>query len=408
MFELFQVTAQYSNAVLVAIMPFVSDFAKRLDLPISQPVTVSQVRHFGCSPRSDHIGGRVVLNNGHEFSFDRGRVMLYRSPGSYYSLQDPDRIPEFYGTVKIGKKEALRIAHETIRRLGYTDAMLHADRTAEVTEPLEFGKNVVPRFRVRWLKPDASRGESRGTSIDLEVDASNGQIQMVSLLNTNTWRANPKVDIRPPVVGKGPQTTYSGGRKIGSVSEAYSNAFLVAILPHLSEYARNIGHSVRLPISTNDVDISRYICGFVDNDPMAVVYLKDGTRFNFNHGQVTAFYGSDAFRIPGDKENQVEEFYGKVNLSANEATAVVRKAVKRLGYSVELLHLNEPPQMVPPRKYGTNTFARYFLIWQEPDQGQFRASAEVDATTKKVKSLYINDRVSTNIWRKPPRIDVPQ
>src|SRR5437879_1330548 len=101
MLELFQITAQYSNAVLVAIMPYVADFAKRLDLPLAQPVTVAQVASFRCSPRSDHFGGRVTLTNGYEFSFDRGRISQYRSPKSYFSLQEPDRIPEFYGVAKI-------------------------------------------------------------------------------------------------------------------------------------------------------------------------------------------------------------------------------------------------------------------------------------------------------------------
>jgi hypothetical protein len=39
MFEIFQITVSYSNAVLVAIMPHISNFAKALDLPIPQPVT---------------------------------------------------------------------------------------------------------------------------------------------------------------------------------------------------------------------------------------------------------------------------------------------------------------------------------------------------------------------------------
>ena len=407
MFELFQVTAEYSNAVLLAIMPHVSDFAKRLDLPIPQPVTIAQVQRFGCSPRSDHIGGGVFLTNGHRFSFDRGRVMLYRSPRSYFSLQDPDRIPEFYGTVKITKKQALQIAHEVIKKLGYTDAMLHADRPPEITEPPRSGKNVVPRFRIRWVKPDERPRESSATSIDLEVDASTGQIQMVSLHTTNTWRPDPKIDVHPPVIGKGPQTTYRGGRKILPVSAAYSNAFLVAILPQLSDYIKKAGFSVRLPVTTNDVDMARYICGLVDSDPMAVVYLKNGARFNYHHGQVTAFYADDAYRIPGDKQGRVEDFYGKDNMSAKEATSLVREIVKRLGYSAKLLHLDEPPQVAPPRKYGTNLFARYFLIWQEPNQGAFRASAEVDATTKRLKALYINHRANTNIWRAPPQIDAP-
>lgn len=408
MFEIFQVTAQYSNAVLAAIMPYVSDFAKRLELPIPQPVTTAHVRRFVCSPRSDHIGGRVLLTNGHSFSFDRGRVMLYRSPLSYFSLQDPDLIPEFYGTVRIPEKRAIQIAHETIKKLGYSDTMLGADRAPEITEPPKSGTNVVPRYRVRWLRliRSSDGNPGTGTSIDLEVDASTGQIQMMSLSNTNTWRPDPKIDVRPLVVGKGPETTYRGGRKIHPVSQAYSNAFLTAILPQISDYVQKIDLSIPTPVTTNDVDSSRYICGLVDQDPIAAVYLRDGARFNYSHGQVTAFYAKDAFRIPGDKQGRVEDFYGQSNMTAKEAVSLVRQVVKQLGYSEKVLHLDEPPRIVSPRKYGTNTFARYFLTWQEPDQGAFRGSAEVDATTRKLKALYINDRINTNIWRAPPKIDV--
>ena len=37
-FQLVQITAQSSNTVLAAIMPYVSDFTSRLDLPIAKPV----------------------------------------------------------------------------------------------------------------------------------------------------------------------------------------------------------------------------------------------------------------------------------------------------------------------------------------------------------------------------------
>ena len=38
---LIHITSAYSNAVLVAIMPHVNDFAKKMDLPIPLPITVS-------------------------------------------------------------------------------------------------------------------------------------------------------------------------------------------------------------------------------------------------------------------------------------------------------------------------------------------------------------------------------
>jgi len=399
MVEIFQVTAEYSNAVLVAILPYVADFAKRLELPVAQPITMVKVQRFGCSPRSDHIGGRLVLTNGHSFSFDRGRVMLYRSPRSYFSLQDPDRVPEFYGSVKITKSQALEIAHQSIRRLGYTDAMVYADKAPDVTDPPTSGHNVVPRYRVRWLKPAT---QDPGTSVDVEVDATTGQIQMISLLSTNTWRPDPKIAVRPPVVGTGPTTSYRGGRTMQPVSGAYSNAFLTAILPQLSDFVRKGGFSVRTPLTRDEVDLSRYICGLVDGDPMAVVYLDSGDRFNYSHGQVIAFYSKDAFRIPGDKEGEVKDFYGKVNLTTREAVSLVRQTLKKLGYSEAELGVNQPPQVAPPRNYGTNVFARYFVTWQDSN-GMFRAAAEIDASNRKLKGVYINDRINTNIWRNPPR-----
>src|SRR5688572_33312826 len=97
MFEILQVTAQYSNAVLVAILPHISDFAQKLELPIPAPVTTNHVAHFRCSPRTDQIGGTVWLTNGYQFGFLSGRVGIFRTPQSYFTLQDPNRIPEFYG-----------------------------------------------------------------------------------------------------------------------------------------------------------------------------------------------------------------------------------------------------------------------------------------------------------------------
>ena len=44
--KLLHMTLAYSNAVLMVVMTNVSDFAKRLDLPISQPVTTAQVQKF--------------------------------------------------------------------------------------------------------------------------------------------------------------------------------------------------------------------------------------------------------------------------------------------------------------------------------------------------------------------------
>jgi hypothetical protein len=182
-FEILQVTAAYSNAVLVAIMPHISNFAKALDLPIPQPVTTAQVEHFGCSPRADHVGGRVILTNDYSFTFDVGTVVLYRSPRSFFSLQDPQRVPEFYGPIKIKTDEAVKIARDALKKLGYTESELHYDLPPKIKPPLKNENHYVARYLIEWRDPDRPDNGSFGipfTTAAVEVDASSGQIQMLN------------------------------------------------------------------------------------------------------------------------------------------------------------------------------------------------------------------------------------
>lgn len=192
-------------------------------------------------------------------------------------------MPEFYGSVKLSREEAIQIARRALSNLGYAHAMVDADRPPEMTAPPTNGTNVVPRYRVRWLKKDASADRSPGTSVDLEVDASTGQIQLIGILSTNSWQPNPKIAVHPPVVAKGPETTYRGGRKMSPVSPEYARSFLAAILPQLSEYVRVAGFEVKVPITANDVDMARYDCGLVEGDPRVFLYLKTGERFVYSH-----------------------------------------------------------------------------------------------------------------------------
>ena len=406
MFEIIQVTAQYSNAVLVAILPLVSDFSKKLDLPIRQPITLSQVSEFKCSPRTDLFGGRVVLTNGFEFAFVHGHVEMFRDPKSFYELQDPDMVPKFFGPVKLTEKDALKVAHGAFKKLGHSDAALYADRPPHVTSPALVGKNYVPRYRFFWGDPTRGRPDNPPTSVDLEVDATTGQIHMLYLLNPNTYREPPKVDVHPQVIGKSPQATHAGrGRKVTPVSPAYAQAFLDAILPQLSEYVNKAGLAVKVPISTNDV--ARNDCGIVEGDTRVFLDLKSGARFVYSHGQVIAFYAPDVMNLPGeDGSKPIQQFYGPINMTSNQAIALVRQTISRLGYTEKAIHVDESPAVSGPAKRGSQTIARYFLNWKESREGAFRVVAEIDANTKTLKSLYINDHANTNIWRKPPEVGI--
>ena len=100
---------------------------------------------------------------------------------------------------------------------------------------------------------------------------------------------DPKISVHPPVLAGPPQSQLVGGTKVYPVSAAYARAFLVAILPQLSGYVKKTGVGVRVPITTNDVDLPDYDCGLVRSDPSVILYLKSGDRFVYGHGQVMEF-----------------------------------------------------------------------------------------------------------------------
>jgi len=77
---LIHITATYSNAVLVAILPHLSDCAKSLDLPMSNPITMSEVDDFAPPVYTDVASGAVWLTNHDWFAFTEGCVDGFRTP----------------------------------------------------------------------------------------------------------------------------------------------------------------------------------------------------------------------------------------------------------------------------------------------------------------------------------------
>ena len=234
---------------------------------------------------------------------------------------------------------------------------------------------------------------------------------MLGIQSKTTKRPDPQVGVQLPVVVPQPKSQPVGGTKLERVSDAYSQTFLAAILPELSAFVRTIGVDVKIPITTDDVDLKHYEFGFVGNDPKAFLYLKTGDRFVYQHGHVTDFEAHDSYRRPEPnklpEDKPVEQFFGTINMTETESLSLARKAINDLGYAAKIPQLKKKPEVVAPRKYGTNYFARYFFNWWPNDEGIQIAVIEVDATAKKLKAFYINDRISTNIWREPPKIDVP-
>ena len=153
MFQLVHVTALYSNAVPVAILPYFTDVAKKLDLPIPTPITQSQVRHFFCDPRAGEIGGWVTLTNGYQFWFQEGHVNMFETTYCYFTLQNPDWIHYFRGTLRMNRREAVELAGQTVRKLGYNDKVFD-EQPEVILAPKDEKKFTIPQYRIEWHDPE--------------------------------------------------------------------------------------------------------------------------------------------------------------------------------------------------------------------------------------------------------------
>lgn len=65
-------TAKYTNAVLAAVLPLVSNCIDALKLPIKQPIERASIG-FQCYERAGDVGGAVILGD-FVFDVERGRV----------------------------------------------------------------------------------------------------------------------------------------------------------------------------------------------------------------------------------------------------------------------------------------------------------------------------------------------
>lgn len=199
MMELIHMTATYSNAVLVAILPHVSDFAKKLDLPIAQPITTEQVSRFSPSPYKDHITGAIWLTNGYWFAFNpRGYVDSFRSPrNALTELEDFMEHPTNYlGQTRMSTNEIVDFARKTLLKLGYTPEVTRASMPPDLQGPSDLKQGGhLPYCRVAWRLEDSEDF----SDVHADINTQDKTLVGLSLLfaRTNKIGTPLKVDVEP-------------------------------------------------------------------------------------------------------------------------------------------------------------------------------------------------------------------
>lgn len=390
----FRVTTEFSNAVLVALMPHVSDVAQKLDLPVPQPISQQQVVGCGILPYVTHDGQwggcGILIKGGWQFGFGWGYLNRFESPHAYYGLQDPDEIPKFYGVVRMTQDEAIQKARDTLKKLNIPLEAVFAEQPPRVTLPPKIHQtNTVPHYRIEWINPRAN-----SASVDIEINADARRVERIYI------SSNPSLRRPWPDFGVSPALQPSKH----PANPEYAWKLIPIVLHAIDEYGQKLSLPLPGPLTTNH--IARFELSDNGGWPHCEVELTNGWQFVFRNSMVNGYYAPDNFFNSDYRPILIKEFKGKWKLSQNDAFELVKKTLLKLKYPTNLVHIDFAPEVRKPVMVGEEIIPRYRIEWNYVvnDELQSKVEAEVDADSGKLKSLYYDD---ASYWNHPPPIDVP-
>lgn len=393
--DLIQVTAQFSNAVLVALLPYFSDTAHKLDLPVPHPITMQDVIESRVMPyrypNGDILGAGIKVKDGWALGFEHGYVNYVELWPSYFTLQDPDDLTNYYGKVRMSKDEAIQMARNTIRKLGIPLEDVFAEQEPHVTLPETIHTtNTLPYYRIKWLDPVG------GIAVDIGVNADARRIERISfgVGAHNLDRAPPKINVPTTLARVRPH-----------VNPEYASQLLPIVLRAVDAYSKTLGLPVSMPLTTNQV--ARFEVGDNGGWPHSVLELTNGWQFIYRNSMVNGYYAPDNlfyFRRSGQK-TLVKDYAGTWNLTGNQAIALIKQTLAKLNYPTNLVHMDFKPKVLKPAVPGIPRCDFYWEFENEThDQILSKVEAEVDMDKGELKSLFFDDKA---FWNHPPPIDAP-
>lgn len=197
-------TATYSNAMLVAVLPHISDFSKKLDLPITQPITARHVREFRPSPLKGFVGGGLMLTNGFWFLYDKGYVNSFRSAENVFYDDDPaTNWPKYaFGKDNMTTNEAAAMALNALRKLNYKPELLGCDMPPKAfTGPYDTKEgHHVPHCQIRWERypePKSQQEQTDNDVVTVEINMEKKTVTGLSVISQKLRHSPPKMDVEP-------------------------------------------------------------------------------------------------------------------------------------------------------------------------------------------------------------------
>lgn len=198
-FSLIHITAAYSNAVLVAILPQISDCSKQLGLPISTPVTENQVSHFQPPMTTNEFMFAAWLTNRYWFCFSYYNMVSFSSPDNWFTQQNFENVERFVGKDNMTTNEAINFARSSFVKLGYKSSDFHLDDPPTDLEGPYDTKKIghIPYCRVEWSSPKGETNVLEYRLLQFDIDMQHKQLVGMSLVSRRLQRPVPKIDVMP-------------------------------------------------------------------------------------------------------------------------------------------------------------------------------------------------------------------
>jgi len=411
-----QVTPEYSNAVLKAVLPYFSGVAKKLDLPVPQPVTQADVADFRALPFRE-MTASVRLKDGAAFSFCFGFVNGYLSPGSVnYFPQKPDTVSDPKHRHAITRDEAVQVARDVIKRLGISLEDVFAEQKPHVAIRTKYADtNAVPHCEIQWLdprldgqaidNPDPKKEGMLGASaVEIQINGETKEVEKIRFRLLKSLRhPPPKIDVIPPDKEKG-HDFFLSQIPPQNINPEYARQLVPMMFAAIDDYVRKLSLPVPLPLTTNNVARVR----IVNNGgwPHCEIETTNGWRFIYRHTMVNGYYAPSNFYDSDDRKIHVRDFEGKWNLTTNQAIELVKTTLAKLNYPTNNIHMDFAPNIIYAAGDFKKIIPRYFFEWHYAinDEPQSKVEAEVNADSGKLESLYYDDKA---YWGSRPPIDAP-
>jgi hypothetical protein len=387
-----------TNALLSIGFSLVSNFANVVEMPAEVlPRRVEELREYFIGDPHSPIDLYLVHRGGTMFGIRDGAVTMFESPGSYIKLQDPSRVPEFFGEPTLSSNQVLELATKTIEKLVRTTNPI-ANIKPLVERPKKINGKEIPFYEISWPKPHYTPGF--GYFAGLEIDARNGRITALQLHDPGFCDYEFAQAISNRVyIADAPKTV------------AKTNAPFRRVLPcpTTNEVEQAIASWLwlcqKLKIDPGQgtnlaaVDWDRSLVftnSWLHGSPVEIaVWFTNGDNFCSVHGVALSHTASDTYFVGWNKRTGEELliFKGKVkhhweDLAKNLERVLIEeiKVPKKCFAAYASRASSEPPE------FGTETLKRVRVEWTDrQNRKEFGFGAEFDLETGEIKSVGFRD-----------------